>query len=43
MSPTGTTTFLVEPTKKALAFLDNPLVPHTFKKEKASTLTEEIL
>ena len=38
----GTTTFLVEPTKKALAFLDNPLVPHTFK-EKASTLTRDSL
>ncbi len=39
---TGTTTFLVEPTKKALAFLENPLVPHTFK-EKASTLTRDSL
>ena len=38
----GTTTFLVEPTKKTLAFLDNPLVPHTFK-EKASTLTRDSL
>jgi len=38
----GTTTFLVEPTKKSLAFLDNPLVPHTFK-EKASTLTRDSL
>lgn len=38
----GTTTFLVEPTKKSLAFLNNPLVPHTFK-EKASTLTRDSL
>ena len=38
----GTTTFLVEPTKKSLAFLDNPLIPHTFK-EKASTLTRDSL
>lgn len=38
----GTTTFLVEPTKKSLAFLGNPLVSHTFK-EKASTLTRDSL
>jgi hypothetical protein len=38
----GTTTFLVEPTKKSLAFLDNPLVSHTFK-EHASTITRDSL
>lgn len=38
----GQTTFLVEPTKKSLAFLDNPLMPHTFK-AKASTLSRDSL
>ena len=38
----GTTTFLLNPTKKALAFLDSPLVPHTYK-EKSSTITRDFL
>lgn len=36
----GTSTFFVNPTKKSLAFLDNPTVPHVFK-EKASTITRD--
>jgi hypothetical protein len=36
----GTSTFLLDPTKKSLAFLDNPIVPHVYR-EKASTITRD--
>jgi hypothetical protein len=39
---TGTTTFLVDQTKKSLAFLKNPLVSHTYK-EHASTLSRDAM
>lgn len=38
----GSSTLLVEPTAKSLAFLDNPLVPHVYR-EKASTITRDTM
>jgi hypothetical protein len=38
----GTTTFLVDPTQKSLAFLENPIVARQYK-ERASTLTRDTL
>ena len=38
----GSSTFLIEPTKKSLAFLENPLVPHMYR-EKATTITRDTM
>ncbi len=38
----GSSTFLIEPTKKSLAFLENPLVPHVYR-EKSSTITRDTM
>ena len=38
----GQSTLYVRPTKKSLAFLDNPLVPHIYR-EKSSTITRDAL
>ena len=39
---TGSSTLYINPTKKSLAFLDNPVVPHVYK-AKASTITRDSL
>ena len=39
---TGSSTLYINPTKKSLAFLDNPIVPHVYK-AKASTITRDSL
>lgn len=38
----GTTTFFVEPTKRSLAFLENPVMQHSYR-ANASTLTRDAL
>lgn len=38
----GTSTFILDSTKKSLAFLDNPLVPHVYK-DRASTINRDSL
>jgi hypothetical protein len=38
----GSSTFLVEPTKKSLAFLDSPIVPRIYR-EKSSTITRDTM
>lgn len=38
----GSSTFLIEPTKKSLAFLDSPVIPHAYR-AKASTITRDTM
>ncbi len=38
----GKSTFMLEPTQKSLAFLENPLVPHIYQ-DRASTITRDTM
>ncbi|MBV5346639.1 hypothetical protein JZU46_00180 [bacterium] len=38
----GKSTFFLDPTKKSLAFLDNPIIPHVYR-AKASTITRDVM
>ena len=39
---TGSSTLYIDPSKKSLAFLDNPIIPHVYR-TKASTITRDSL